>query len=63
MLTAYFNWELDRLDVKTIFLNGNLDEVTYMSQPKGFEVKFESKNVCLLKKSFYGLKQAPHAMV
>ncbi|KAL2518980.1 cysteine-rich RLK (RECEPTOR-like protein kinase) 8 [Abeliophyllum distichum] len=34
-LTAQFDWELDQLDVKTAFLNGDLDEVIYMSQPKG----------------------------
>lgn len=46
-------------DAKTAFLNGKLQEVIYMKQPPGFED--ESKKVCLLKKSLYGLKQSARA--
>lgn len=49
-------------DVKTAFLNGDLQEEIYMTQPEGFEVpqdKGEPKLVWLLRKSIYGLKQAP----
>ena len=46
------------MDVKTMFLNGDIKETIYMVQPKNFESK-ESKNlVCKLKKSICGLKQA-----
>lgn len=44
-------------DVKTAFLNGELTETIFMKQPPGF-VKGDSTQVCLLKKSIYGLKQA-----
>jgi hypothetical protein len=47
------------MDVKTTFLNGELDEKIYMDQPDGFVVKGEEQNVCKLLKSLYGLKQAP----
>ena len=46
------------MDVKTAFLNGNLDEDIYMEQPEGFTKKGNEHLVCKLKKSIYGLKQA-----
>ena len=46
------------MDVKTAFLNGNLDEDIYMEQPEGFAKKGNKHLVCKLKKSIYGLKQA-----
>ena len=46
------------MDVKTAFLNGNLDECIYMMQPDGFIVKGQEHLVCKLKRSIYGLKQA-----
>ncbi|CAA2996852.1 reverse transcriptase [Olea europaea subsp. europaea] len=55
-LVAQFNWELDRLDVKTAFLNGDLEETIFMKQHKDFEVNKNSDFVCL-QKSLYGLKQ------
>ncbi|GJR88650.1 retrovirus-related pol polyprotein from transposon TNT 1-94 [Tanacetum coccineum] len=57
-LTACEDYELEQLDVKTAFLHGNLEETIYMRQPPGFEEGTRNK-VCLLKKSFYGLKQSP----
>ena len=35
-LVAHFDLELHRMDVKTTFLNGGLEEEVYMKQPKGF---------------------------
>ena len=46
------------MDVKTTFLNGDLEEEIYMKQPEGFSYRECENLVCKLKKSIYGLKQA-----
>ena len=46
------------MDVKTAFLNGNLEEEIYMMQPEDFIAKNQEHMVCKLKRSIYGLKQA-----
>jgi hypothetical protein len=46
------------MDVKIIFLNGNLIEDVYMTQPKGFVNPKNARKICKLQKSIYGLKQA-----
>jgi hypothetical protein len=38
-LVAHYDLELHQMDVKTAFLNGDLDENIYMAQPKGFVIK------------------------
>ena len=59
-LAVQRDWEIEQMDVKTTFLNGDLDETIYMTQPDGFKVESEEGElVCLLKKSLYGLKQSP----
>ena len=61
-LAATFQWPLYQLDVKNIFLHGDLTGKVYMEQPPGFVAQGESSQlVCKLKKSLYGLKQSPRA--
>ncbi|KAE8697500.1 Retrovirus-related Pol polyprotein from transposon TNT 1-94 [Hibiscus syriacus] len=48
-----------KLDVKTAFLHGDLEEEIHMRQPEGFIEASKKNLVCMLKKSLYGLKQAP----
>jgi hypothetical protein len=48
-----------QMDVKTTFLNRELEEEIYMDQPDGFVAKGQEGKVCKLLKSLYGLNQAP----
>ncbi|GJR94697.1 retrovirus-related pol polyprotein from transposon TNT 1-94 [Tanacetum coccineum] len=53
--------EYGEMDVKTTFLNGELNEVVYVSQPKGFLDLDQPTHVYKLKKALYGLKHAPRS--
>ncbi|GJV01581.1 retrovirus-related pol polyprotein from transposon TNT 1-94 [Tanacetum coccineum] len=55
------NMTIYQMDVKTTFLNGELREEVYVSQPEGFLDPDNPTHVYKLKKSLYGLKQAPRA--
>ena len=57
-LVAQYDLELHQMNVKTAFLNGNIEETIYMVQPEGFEMKGSEHLACKLKKSIYDLKQA-----
>src|SRR4051794_39833059 len=46
------------MDVKTAFLNGDIEEEFYMVQPKGFVDPKDADKVCKLQRSIHGLKKA-----
>nr|GEU57162.1 retrovirus-related Pol polyprotein from transposon TNT 1-94 [Tanacetum cinerariifolium] len=58
---AHKNMVVCQMDVKTAFLNGNMREEVYVSQPDGFVHSDNPNHVYKLKKALYGLKQAPRA--
>ncbi|GKA82359.1 retrovirus-related pol polyprotein from transposon TNT 1-94 [Tanacetum coccineum] len=55
------NVTIYQMDVKTTFLNDELKEEVYVSQPEGFVDQDNPSHVYKLKKALYGLKQAPRA--
>ena len=57
-IAAYLDFEIWQMDVKTAFLNANLEEDIYMQQPEEFITGRKENLVCKLQKSIYGLKQA-----
>ncbi|GJS86925.1 zinc finger, CCHC-type containing protein [Tanacetum coccineum] len=58
-MTSIHNLIIHQMDVKTAFLNGDLDEEVYMNQPQGFIMPGNKNKVCKLIKSLSRLKQAP----
>ncbi|GJQ94545.1 retrotransposon protein, putative, ty1-copia subclass [Tanacetum coccineum] len=57
-ITAFYDYEIWKMDVKISFLNGYLDEDIYMVQPEGFIDPNHPRKVCKLQRSIYGLKKA-----
>jgi hypothetical protein len=57
-LAAHKGWEVHHMDVKSAFLNGDLQEEVYIEQPTCFIVAGKEHKVLKLKKALYGLHQA-----
>ncbi|KAK8938636.1 hypothetical protein KSP39_PZI011049 [Platanthera zijinensis] len=54
------NFLIYQMDVKSVFLNGEIKEEIYVTQPEGY-ITNDCAKVYKLKKALYGLKQAPRA--
>ena len=50
-LVAHYDLELHQMDVKIVFLNGDIEKTIYMVQPESFESKESKHMVCKLKKN------------
>ena len=60
-LAAHRGWSVHHMDVKSAFLNGDLQEEVYVVQPPGFIITGKEHKVLRLHKALYGLRQAPRA--
>jgi Reverse transcriptase (RNA-dependent DNA polymerase) len=58
VLAVAHDWELHQMDIKSAYLNGDLEETIFMDLPPGYTPPGSTGKVCKLKKSIYGLKQA-----
>lgn len=58
-IAAFFDLDIDQMDVKTAFLYGLIDQLVYVEIPKGTESEDNRNMVCKLLKALYGLKQSP----
>ena len=54
-------WKIYQMDVKTSFLNGEVEEDIFIEQLEGFVIHGKESHVYKLKKALYGVKQAPLA--
>ncbi|GAA0144988.1 hypothetical protein LIER_05287 [Lithospermum erythrorhizon] len=60
-LASLLKFKLYQIDVKSVFLNGIVQEEVYVEQPKGLIDTTHPDHVYRLKKALYGLKQSPRA--
>lgn len=58
-IAAFFELDIDQMDVKTAFLYGLIDQLVYVEIPKGTESEANRNMECKLLKALYGLKQSP----
>lgn len=59
VIVAFFDLNIDQIDVKTAFYYGLIDQLVYVEISKGIETKANRNMVCKLLKTLYGLKQSP----
>jgi len=57
-LASIYKFDIHQMDVKTAFLNGELEEEIYMHQPEGFVLPNQELKVCKFVKYLNSLKQA-----
>jgi hypothetical protein len=60
-LTVHEGWEVHHMDIKSAFINGDIQEEVYIEQPAGFIIAGKEHKVLKLKKALYGMHQAPRA--
>ena len=60
-MVAMCSWPLYQLDIKNVFLHGDLAEEVYMEQPPGFDAQGKFGLLCRLRRPLYDLKQSPRA--
>jgi hypothetical protein len=58
---SHHEMKLYQIDVKSVFLNGFINKLVYVDQPRTFEDPRYPNHVYRLSKALYGLKQAPRA--
>lgn len=58
-ITAFFDLDIDQIDVKTTFLYGFINQLVYIEISKDTETKANCNMVCKLLKTLYSLKQSP----
>jgi hypothetical protein len=54
-LAAQEGWRVHHMDVKSVFLNGDLNEEVYVYQPSGFAIPDKEGKVLRLRKALYDL--------
>lgn len=59
-IAAFFDLDINQIDVKTAFLYGLIDQLVYVDIPKGSELETNREVVCKLLKVLYGLQQSSH---
>lgn len=58
-IAAFYDLDIDQMDVKTAFLYGLIDQLIYVEIPKGLETEVNRNMGCKLLKALYGFKQSP----
>jgi hypothetical protein len=60
---CFKNFKVYQMDVKSSFLNGNLEEEVYIEQPEGFQLSENKDHVCRTKKVTLWTKSSSQSLV